>query len=80
MMMNNKCCPYCKSRNGFYTPIWIKSFLVYDFDGNSIDALDADACKQYKIYRCLNCDKTIPKKLLKEIFGEEKGGLYADTE
>lgn len=69
--IKERCCPYCKSTKGFYDLSLEYVGVAFDFYGNQIDyGFYSDYSKQLKRKYCIDCDKVIPKKMIKEILGE----------
>lgn len=69
--IKERCCPHCKSTTGFIDSSITYVYIGFNFYGEQIECnYFSDYLKQLKRKHCIDCGKTIPKKMIKEIFGE----------
>ena len=72
-MKEQKCCPYCNGTTGFHDVSLNKAYLGFDWEGKQIDYdYEEFFYKQLKRKICIDCGRTVPRKIIREILGEEE--------
>lgn len=56
-------CPYCGSKEGYYTIEKVHRALLFTFDGEPDGATENITDWESKRCYCRNCDKILPRKI-----------------